>query len=164
MNLIPRDNAVHKQLQFLRCINSRLVEIDHLNELLENTDHGPWGSAFLSFLVNQQDTIDAAPFFWAALVTTILCITYGYNGIVPTEQEDGSIILEGGESYGEYPGASIAVHVIGLLCVLCSFVLALKHFVVIVPYQVRLWMKAESEADDALFNLDGLNLHQVSLQ
>jgi len=150
MDLIPRDNAVHKQLEFVKCLNCRLVEIDHLNDLLEYTGHGPWGSAVLTFLVNQQDFIDQAPFFWAATVTTLLCLTYGYD------KES-----EGHHRYEGYPGAEGAVIFIGLMCVFSSFILVAKHFIVIVPYQVILWDKAMKEARGARFTLKGLRLHQI---
>ena len=158
MDLIPRDNHSHKQLEFVRCINNRLVEIEHLKELLhhatESDEHGPWASFFLSYIVNRQDFLDGLPFFWAATLTTLLCITYGYDQY-DTEAEGGH------KSYENYPGANESVHILGFFCVVSSLVLVVKHFIVIVPCQIRLFLRAKREAEDATFSIDGLTLHQT---
>merc|ERR1712166_299877 len=69
---------------------------------------------------------------------------------------------EGGhKSYENYPGANESVHILGFFCVVSSLILVVKHFIVIVPCQITLCLKAKKEAEDALFSLEGLTLHQT---
>ena len=122
MDTISRENPIQKQLDFVKCINSLAIEMDHMNTMMLEPGAIGW---IVSLVTEYQDYLDVAPYLLSSAYTCLLVLFYGYAR----------------DPYEEYTGSHDVLNALAGFAVLAAIFLLFKYFVLRVPVQFALQQK-----------------------